>query len=234
MYICTLVAFFMKNNKFIILGLLLALFGLYFFSYSSAVKEEDLSNLSLEDKKLFFNDLDEKQKEGIATTSQDSLKNEYFENDTTFQLIKSLQPEKYESFQLISRKTLELDKTIHFYRRLILIFFLFGTTYLAFIKKYKYNITFQKALYDNVLRLLLFALFCVFSFVATQAIRGAIGDSSILLQYAFANFIDTLKTSFIWVILISFFIYFHPQNIDWYQKRLEKKRRKAEKEAGNQ
>jgi hypothetical protein len=221
----------MKKNKFIMLGLLIALFGLYYISYSNAIDEKDLQNLSFEDKKLFFNDLDEKQKEGIATTSQDSLKNEYFKNDTTFQLIKNLDVEKYNSFQLISRKTLELDKTIHFYRRLILILFLFGTTYLAFIKKYKYNITFQKALYDNIIRILLFALFCVFSFVATQAIRGAIGDSSVLLQYAFANFIDTLKTSLIWVILISFFIYFHPQNIDWYQKRLEKKKRKAAKES---
>lgn len=219
----------MKENKFIILGVFIALTALYYISYSTALNPNEVSDVTLEDKTLFFNDLDDEQREGIATTRQDSLQRSYFQDSLTYIKIIQLNPEKYTKLQLVSQKTLELGKTIHIFRRLFLIVFLFASTYISFVKKYKYNITFQKALYDNSIRALIFALFSVFAFVITQTIRGTIGDTSILLQYGFGNLIETLKSALIWILLISFFIYFHPQNIDWYKRRMEKKQKKAAK-----
>ena len=138
--------------------------------------------------------------------------------------------ENYETLQKLSRESLEIEKTLHTYRRLILILFLVLSSYFAFNKKYKFNITFQKAMYTNVVSSLIFALFCIFSFILTQTIRGTTNGSSILLQFGFAHFIEVLKSTMIWFILVSFFIYFHPQNIDWYQRRMAKKKAKLEKE----
>ena len=52
-----------------------------------------------------------------------------------------------------------------------------------------------------------------------------------MLQYGFAHFISTLKSTLFWFVAVSFFIYFHPQNIDWYQRRIAKKKEKEAKEA---
>lgn len=219
----------MKENKIVILSTLLATFLLYFVTYTSVGDNSSFEALSIEDKTFFFNDLDDKQSEGIATTEMDSLKIEFFENDTIFHRIKSMPIDTYKTFQKISQESLEIEQTLHTYRRLILILFLFLSSYFLFTKKFKNNITFQKAMYHNAINSLIFAVFCIFSFVLTQTIRGTGTDSSILVQFGFAHFIEVLKSSMIWFILISFFIYFNPQNIDWYQRRMEKKKAKQEK-----
>ena len=65
--------------------------------------------------------------------------------------------------------------------------------------------------------------------VLTQTIRGTVGESAFMLQYGFAHFITTLKSTLFWFVAISFFIYFNPQNIDWYQRRMAKKKEKEAK-----
>lgn len=219
----------MKENKIVILSTLVATFLLYFITYNSVGDNSSFEALSMEDKTFFFNDLDDKQKEGIATTSLDSLKVEFFEDQAIFNKIKAMPSETYESFQKISQESLQIEQNLHTYRRLILILFLFLSSYFLFTKKFKNNITFQKAMYHNAINSLIFAVFCIFSFVLTQTIRGTGTDSAILVQFGFAHFIEVLKSSMIWFILISFFIYFNPQNIDWHQRRLQKKKAKEEK-----
>ena len=220
----------MKEYKLLVSGTLVAVFALYFFTYSSSDDASTYDNLSLDDKIFFFNDLNDEQKEGIASTSMDSLKASFFEDSLTFQKIKSLPIETYESYQKISRNSLEIEQTLHIYRRLILILCLVLSSYVLFSRKYKFNITFQKAMFHNAVFSLIFSLFCIFSFILTQTIRGTVGDSSFMLQYGFAHFISTLKSTLFWFVAISFFIYFHPQNIDWYQRRMAKKKAKEKKE----
>ena len=220
----------MKEYKLLVSGTLVAVFALYFFTYSSSDDASTYDNLSLDDKIFFFNDLNDEQKEGIASTSMDSLKASFFEDSLTFQKIKSLPIETYESYQKISRNSLEIEQTLHIYRRLILILCLVLSSYVLFSRKYKFNITFQKAMFHNAVFSLIFSLFCIFSFILTQTIRGTVGDSSFMLQYGFAHFITTLKSTLFWFVAISFFIYFHPQNIDWHQRRVAKKKAKEKKE----
>lgn len=219
----------MKENKLLISGLLIAIFALYFITYSSTKDQEGFSKLSIDDKNFFFNVLDDKQKEGIANTPMDSLKMEFFKDSITFNLIKNMPLESYKTLQKVSVKSLSIEQTLHTYRRLILILFLVLGSYFNFTKKYKFNITFQKAMYQNVIFSLIFSLFCIFSFVLTQTIRGTTNGTSILLQFGFAHFIEVLKSTLFWFIAVSFFIYFHPQNIDWYQRRMAKKKNKMEK-----
>ena len=70
----------MKENKLLVLGSLVAIFSLYFITYSSSDNSSAFENLTLDDKLFFFNELDDDQNEGIATTSIDSLKKEFFED----------------------------------------------------------------------------------------------------------------------------------------------------------
>ncbi|MBK20697.1 MAG: hypothetical protein CMP63_00060 [Flavobacteriales bacterium] len=219
----------MKEHKLLVLGTLVTIFALYFITYSSSENTSDYDHLSLDDKIFFFNDLNDEQKEGIASTSMDSLKASFFEDSLTFKKIKSLPVETYESFQKISRNSLDIEQNLHIYRRLILILCLVLNSYLLFSKKYKFNITFQKAMFHNAIFSLIFSLFCIFSFILTQTIRGTVGDSSFMLQYGFAHFISILKSTLFWFVAVSFFIYFHPQNIDWYQRRMAKKNAKKNK-----
>lgn len=219
----------MKENKLLILGTLIVTFALYFITYSSVEDAASYKTLTNEELKFFFNDLDEEQKEGIASTPIDSLKSEYFSDSLTYSVIKNMHKNTYETFQKISRESLDIEQSLHVYRRLILILYLVLGSYFVYTKKYKFNITFQKAMYHNVIFSLIFALFCIFSFVLTQTIRGTANGSPILLQFGFAHFIEVLKSTLIWFILVSFFIYFHPQNIDWYKRRMEKKKKKEEK-----
>tara|TARA_Y100000589_G_C27051271_1_gene587383 strand:- start:187 stop:849 length:663 start_codon:yes stop_codon:yes gene_type:complete len=219
----------MKEYKLFILGTFVAIFALYFITYSSYENSSDYEHLSLDDKFFFFNNLNDEQKEGIASTSIDSLKTSFFEDSLTYKRIKSLSDETYKSYQKISRDSLDIEQTLHIYRRLILILCLVLTSYLLFSRKYKFNITFQKAMFHNAVFSFIFSLFCIFSFILTQTIRGTAGDSSIMLQYGFAHFISVLKSTLFWFITISFFIYFHPQNIDWNKRRLAKKEAKKSK-----
>ena len=219
----------MKEYKLLVLGTLAAVFALYFITYSSSENASNYDHLSLDEKIFFFNDLNDEQKEGIASTSMDSLKASFFEDSLTFQKIKSLPIETYESFQKISRDSLNIEQNLYVFRRLILILSLVLSSYVLFSRKYKFNITFQKAMFHNAVFSLIFSLFCIFSFILTQTIRGTVGESSFMLQYGFAHFITTLKSTLFWFVAISFFIYFHPQNIDWYQRRMAKKKEKEAK-----
>ena len=219
----------MKEYKLLVLGTLVAIFALYFITYSSSENASTYDNLSVDDKIFFFNDLNDEQKEGVASTSIDSLDARFFEDSLIFKKIKSLPVKTYETFQYLSRNSLEIEQTLHIYRRLILILCLVLSSYLLFSKKYKFNITFQKAMFHNAVFSLIFSLFCVFSFILTQTIRGTVGDSSFMLQYGFAHFISILKSTLFWFVTISFFIYFHPQNIDWHQRRIAKKKKKENK-----
>lgn len=219
----------MKEYKLLVLGTLVAVFALYFITYSSSENASNYDHLSLDEKIFFFNDLNDEQKEGIASTSMDSLKAIFFEDSLTFQKIKSLPIETYESYQKISRDSLDIEQNLHIFRRLILILSLVLSSYVLFSRKYKFNITFQKAMFHNAVFSLIFSLFCIFSFILTQTIRGTVGESSFMLQYGFAHFITTLKSTLFWFVAISFFIYFHPQNIDWYQRRMAKKKEKEAK-----
>ncbi len=216
----------MKEYKLLVLTTLVAIFALYLITYSSSEEASTYENLTLDDKIFFFNDLDDEQKEGIATTSMDSLKVDFFPDSLVYNKIKSLPIETYETFQKISIESLEIEQNLHIYRRLILILSLVLSSYLLFSKKYKFNITFQKAMFHNAVFSLIFSLFCIFSFIITQTIRGAVGDSSFMLQFAFAHFISILKSTLFWFIAVSFFIYFHPQNIEWNQRRIAKKKAK--------
>tara|TARA_B100001173_G_C16025495_1_gene563857 strand:- start:3003 stop:3665 length:663 start_codon:yes stop_codon:yes gene_type:complete len=219
----------MKENKILVLACLGAIFALYFITYSFSDNSSTFNNLTLDEKLFFFNELDDDQKEGIANTSIDSLKKEFFEDSLTYNKIKSLPFQTYEAFQKISLESLSIEQNLHIYRRLILILCLVLYSYFLFSKKYNFNITFQKAMFHNAVFSFIFSLFCIFSFILTQTIRGTVGDSSFLLQYGFAHFISVLKSTLFWFVAISFFIYFHPQNIDWYQKRVAKKKRKEGK-----
>jgi len=216
----------MKENKLIVLCCLGAIFALYFITYSFSDNSTTFDSLTLNEKLFFFNELDDDQKEGIATTSMDSLKKEFFEDSLKYNKIKSLPSKTYEAFQKISVESLNIEQKLHIYRRLILILCLVLSSYFLFSKKYNFNISFQKVMFHNAVFSFIFSLFCIFSFFLTQAIRGTIGESYFMLQYGFAHFISVLKSTLFWFIAISFFIYFHPQNIDWYQKRVEKKKRK--------
>lgn len=219
----------MKENKLVVLGCLVVTFLLYLITYSSIDNQEISKNISQEELTLFFNDLDDQQKEGIASTEQDSLLIDFFEDSLVFFKIKKMPSKAYQTFQKISQQSLSVEETLHTYRRLILILFLVLGSYFIFTKKYQFSITFQKAMYHNVIFSLIFSLFCIFSFILSQTLRGVTTDSYILLQFSFAHFIEVLKSTMIWFILVSFFIYFHPQNIEWHKRRMEKKKRKNEK-----
>tara|TARA_B100001769_G_C22085626_1_gene585190 strand:- start:106 stop:768 length:663 start_codon:yes stop_codon:yes gene_type:complete len=219
----------MKENKLLVLGCLVAIFTLYIITYSSSNKSTTFDNLTLDEKLFFFNELEDDQKEGIATTSIDSLKKEFFGDSLTYYKIKSLPLETYQAYQGISKRSLEIEQNLHIYRRLILILCLVLYSYFLFSKKYNFNISFQKAMFHNAVFSFIFSLFCIFSFILTQTIRGTVGDSSFMLQYGFAHFISVLKSTLFWFVAISFFIYFHPQNIDWHKKRIAKKKAKEKK-----
>lgn len=219
----------MKENKLLVIGCLAAIFTLYFITYSLSDNSTSFNNLTLDEKIFFFNELEDEQKEGIATTSIDSLKKEFFKDSITYYKIRSLPFETYDAYQEISKQSLDIEQNLHVYRRLILILFLVLYSYFLFSKKYKFNISFQKAMFHNAVFSLIFSLFCIFSFILTQSIRGTVGDSSFLLQYGFAHFISVLKSTLFWFVAISFFIYFHPQNIDWHKKRVAKKKAKDNK-----
>ena len=216
----------MKEYKLLILSSFIAVFGLYFITYSSSEDSIAFDSLTLEEKLFFFNDLEDEQKEGLAITNIDSLKVEFFKDSLIYKKIKSFPIETYEAFQKISKEVLDIEETLHIYRRLILILCLSISSFLFFSRKYKFNITFQKAMFHNAIFSFIFSLFCIFSFILTQTIRGTVGDSSFMLQYGFAHFITVLKSTLFWFVAVSFFIYFHPQNIDWQRKRIEKKKRK--------
>lgn len=219
----------MKEYKLLVIVSLVAVFSLYFITYTSSENSKAFESLNFDEKMFFFNDLDDEQKEGLSITPFDSLKLEYFDDSLIYNQIKSFPTKTYKAFQKISKEVLEIEETLHIYRRLILILCLTIGSYFLFSKKYKFNISFQKAMFHNAIFSFIFSLFCIFSFVLTQTIRGTVGDSSFMLQYGFAHFITVLKSTLFWFVAVSFFIYFHPQNIDWIQKRIEKKKAKESK-----
>ena len=79
----------MKEYKLLVLATLIAIFALYLITYSSSEEASNYENLTLDDKIFFFNDLDDEQKEGIATTSMDSLKVDFFPDSLVYNKIKS-------------------------------------------------------------------------------------------------------------------------------------------------
>ncbi|MBI35782.1 MAG: hypothetical protein CMP67_10525 [Flavobacteriales bacterium] len=220
----------MKEYKLLVLGTLVSLFALYFITYSASENDPNYKSLSEEEQVFFFTELNDEEKEGIALTPLDSIKPEYFENQDTYKRITSTEAETYKVFQNIFLESLEIEQNLHFYRRLILILCLILSSYILFSKKYKYNMTFQKAMFHNAVFSLIFSLFCIFSFVTTQTIRGTSVAPSIMFQFGLGHFISVLKSTLFWFVAVSFFIYFNPQNIDWYQRRMAKKKAKENKD----
>lgn len=187
---------------------------------------------ALEQKDLIaFTQLEENDQIKIIGLPQDSVtaKPDFSEEGKV--ILSQLPNEKYKAFQGISTQMTTVSEKIYFIKRLILLGFLMASILVAFKNKFKYDVTFQKALYENVKMSMLFVLFSIVALLLTQTILGTVRSGSQMAQILFTEGITTLKYAVLYAVFIAAFIYFHPQNIHWYNKRVARKQKQAEKAA---
>lgn len=218
----------MKNIKIIPAITFLVLVITYVSVYSSYSDTSVYDALEPSDLAAFTK-LEENDQIKIIGLPQDSVavKPDFSEEGKA--ILSALTTEKYEAFQGISTQMTSVSEIIYILKRLILLGFLMASILVAFKNKFKYNVTFQKALYENVKMSMLFVLFSIVALLLTQTILGTIRSGSQMAQILFSEGISTLKYALLYAVFLAAFIYFHPQNIHWYNKRLARKQKQAEK-----
>lgn len=176
------------------------------------LKSEDLKTLA---------ELKEDEKFAFVGVAQDSLQQiESLSKESAVKL-QEIPKEHYQIIQDLSLNNLSRAKWAHGLVRLWLIFYLFSSIFILFTKKLNYEISFQKALFHASKLSIFFALFVGGATFITQIIF----DQEIAVQALFVQFVNMLKTGIIYGILISIFIYFHPQNL----LRLKNKKQQQQK-----
>lgn len=218
----------MKNLKIIPAITFLLIFAVYFGIYTKYAVSSNFDDLSTKDKIIYLS-LDENEKIKIINLPQDSVSVKSDFSDSSKTILRNIPSETYDSYQNMSEQITTVSEYIFYAKRFILLVFILIMGYIAYSKKHKFNITFQKILFENVLNSVVFTLFSVVAFLLTQTIRGNIGSTSYMFQMLFGDALETLKYGLIYSILIAVFIYFEPRNIHWYQKRLERKKKNEEK-----
>jgi len=162
----------------------------------------------------------------IIGLPQDSVVVKSDFTDEGKEILSNIDQTTYFAFQNISSQMAAVSEKLYYLKRLILLVFLFTTTMVAFKHKFKYNVTFQKALFENVKTSLLFVLFALTSLLITQSALGTVRSSGQMVQIFLSEGVKTLKYALLYSVFISAFIYFHPQNIHWHKKRVARKEAK--------
>lgn len=217
----------MKNLKIIPGIAFILIFLSYYWVYNTFAVASDFDDLTIEDKITFLS-LEENDKIKIINLPQDSVPVVTDFTDSAKVILGNLPSEKYIAFQGMSEQITTVSEYIFYAKRLILLGFILAMAYVSYTKKHKFNVAFQKILFENVLSGVVFTLFSAVAFLLTQTIRGNFGSASYMFQMLFGDALETLKYSLIYSILIAAFIYFDPRNINWYQKRIARKRKKEE------
>lgn len=222
----------MKKFKLIPAITFLLVFFAYYGIFTSYADPTVFSNLTDEEKIVYLN-LEENDQIKIIGLPQDSVTVKPDFSDSAKIVLSDVRPEIYTAYQTISEQTTTVSEKHFMAKRFILLAFILLTAYLSYTKKHKFNVAFQKILFENVVTTLVFALLSAAAFLLTQKLRGSIGDPSYALQMLFGDAIESLKYGLLYSIFIAIFIYFDPRNINWYQKRLAKKKA-AEAKAAEQ
>lgn len=205
--------------------LLVASYLAIFSSYSDTKVYNELSPSDL----TGYSKLEENDQIKIIGLPQDSVQVKPDFSKEGKEILGNVSNETYTAFQTISSQMAGVSEKIYFVKRLILLGFLLTTIMVAFKKKFKYNVTFQKALYENVKVSLMFVLFSITALLITQTVLGTLRSTGQMAQIFLGEAVSTLKYALLYSVFISIFIYFHPQNIHWYNKRLERKRKNEQK-----
>lgn len=220
----------MKKFKLIPAVTFLLVFFAYYGIFTSYSDPSFFTSLSDQDKITYLN-LEENDQIKIIGLPQDSVEVKPDFSDSAKIVLSALPNETYTTYQTISTQSTDVSEKHFMAKRFILLAFVFITAYLSYTKKHKFNVAFQKILFENVVTTLVFALLSGAAFLLVQKLRGSIGDPSYALQMLFGDAIESLKYGLLYSIFIAIFIYFDPRNINWYQKRLAKKKATEEKEA---
>ena len=220
----------MKNLKIIPAITFVLIFAAYFGIYNQHAASSKFEDLSLKDK-ITYLELDENDKIKIIHLPQDSVAVKSDFSDSSKVILSDLPIETYTSYQEMSEQITTVSEYIFYAKRFILLLFILVMAYIAYTKKHKFNVAFQKILFENVINSAAFTLFSVVAFLLTQTIRGNVGSTSYLFQMLLGDAVETLKYGLLYSIFIAGFIYFDPRNINWYQKRVERKRKNEEKQA---
>lgn len=222
----------MKKFKLIPAIAFILILVVYISVYESTSDSSEFEKLTIQERVTFFQ-LEENDRIKIIGLPQDSIESKSDFSDTARVILANTPPTTYQVYQDVSEQGADVSKTIFIFKRLILLVFLFLTSYLSYTKVHKFNVAFQKILFENVLGSIVFALFSVTAFLITQYLRGNVGDISYMLQMLLGDGIETLKYGLLYSIFISIFLYFDPRNIHWYNKRLAKKQAAEEKAKEN-
>jgi len=218
----------MKKLKIIPAIAFILIFVSYYGIYSNYAVSEKFDDLTVQDKITYLS-LDENDKIKIINLPQDSVNVKPDFSDSAKVILNALPNDKYIAFQGMSEQITTVSEYIFYAKRFLLLGFILVMAYVSYTKKHKFNVTFQKILFENVLSGIVFTLFSAVAFLLTQSIRGNIGSASYMFQMLFGDAIETLKYSLIYSIMIAVFIYFDPRNINWYNKRLARKKKNEEK-----
>ena len=220
----------MKNLKIIPAVAFILIFASYYGIYDQYAVSSTFEDLSIKDKITYLS-LDENDKIKIIDLPQDSIVMKADFSDSSKVILSNIPSEIYDSYQNMSERITTVSEYIFYAKRFILLLFVLTMSYLNYSKKHKFNITFQKILFENVLSSVVFTLFSVVAFLLTQTIRGNVGSTSYMFQMLIGDAVETLKYGLLYSVLIAVFIYFEPRNIHWYNKRIERKKKNEEKKA---
>ncbi len=220
----------MKNLKIIPAVAFVLIFASYFGIYNQYAVSSEFEDLSMKEKITYLG-LDENDKIKIINLPQDSVAVKSDFSDSSKVILGDLPSETYVSYQGMSEQITTVSEYIFYAKRFILAVFVFVMAYISYTKKHKFNVTFQKILFENVTSSFIFTLFSIVAFLLTQTIRGNVGSTSYMFQMLLGDAVETLKYGLLYSIFIAGFIYFDPRNINWYQKRVERKRKQEEKQA---
>ena len=218
----------MKKFK-VIPAIVFVLLTLTYLIIYSGNQEESKVELPIHNFNTYLS-LDENDQIKIIGLAQDSVTMVTDFSKEGKEFYTNIPNDEYKEYQRISTNVADAAEKTYFVKRLILLGFILITIMIAFKGKLKYNVTFQKALFENVKTSIVFVLFSIAALLITQSILGTLRSPSQMLQILFGEAISTLKYALLYSVFIAVFIYFHPQNIHWYNKRLEKKRKRAEAE----
>lgn len=217
----------MKKLK-LIPAVVFVLLVITYLSIYSAYNDDSIYE-GIETKDLLdYAQLEEVDQIKIIGLPQDSVVVKSDFTDKGKEILSNIDKTTYIAFQNISSQMAAVSEQLYYLKRLILLLFLFTTTMVAFKHKFKFNVTFQKALFENVKTSLLFVLFAITSLLITQSVLGTVRSGGQMVQIFLSDGVKTLKYALLYSVFISAFIYFHPQNIHWYKKRIARKQAKLD------
>jgi hypothetical protein len=207
--------------KYTIMGAGLALILLY-ISLTGIHKSRNKASLLSKEEISVFQSIDDDTKMALIGIPQDSILAHIDKADSATVLLGQLPVEKYQLVQNVLQNNHQLTYRLFIGIRFILVAFLAVVLYVKFIGTLNYRISFQKALFEATKMVLLFALLLALATVINQMVHYGTPEITTLLTGLFTQLIKMLKLGLIYGVVISAFLWFHPNNM----LRLEKKQQK--------